>query len=71
MSEKTKMKIGDLIARKDLLHIIYRIVSENEKWNAWNVKIVSDPKGLHKEGMVFKDDDRWTVVKNIVERKGC
>ncbi len=61
------MKIGDLIARKDMPAHQYRIVGESATWDAWTVKLEGpSQEGLLKEGLTFKDDDRWEVVK---ERK--
>ena len=60
------MKIGDIIARKDMPWIAYQIVSENTNFPAWNVELAkfSAKKGVHKKGMVFKDDNRWVVVQS-------
>lgn len=56
------MKIGDLIHRKDMPHIIYRIIGRSGDWHAWKIEIVTNPKGLHKAGLVDMDDERWEVV---------
>lgn len=56
------MKIGDLIYRKDI-GVTYRITGESESWNAWEVERITDRRpGTMKAGLVFKDDNRWTVI---------
>jgi len=62
------MNVGDLIRRKDMPQIIYRIVGEDICGSRvdlykWMVEVVTNPRGLRKKGFIFKDDERWEVVE--------
>lgn len=64
------MKIGDIIARKDMPQLKEKIVGESKDWNAWEVISLwtspfKEDRKRYKKGsisLVFKDDDRWFVV---------
>lgn len=64
-----KAKIGDLISRKDMPSLQFRIISESSKsWKgSWLVEFLGKVAWLgHKRTanlLVFKDDDRWQVIK--------
>lgn len=66
------MKIGDMIRRKDMPSIIYKIVGRNPEWHAWKVELVSKTKGVHRQGFIDVDDDRWEEVsaESNKEEKG-
>lgn len=56
------MNKGDIIARKDMPQVKYRITGENKKHpDFWNVAVETPYPGLLKRGMIAKDDDRWEV----------
>lgn len=63
------MKVGDIIYRKDIPSLLFRIVDENKEMKAWLV-ISFQKKGMGKgEGLVFKDDNRWKVFSVNIKRK--
>jgi hypothetical protein len=41
------MKIGDIIARKDMLLLKCRIIGEIPEWDAWEVEDVTKLKGMN------------------------
>lgn len=69
------LKIGDIIARKDMPQLLCQIVGENEEWDMWVVRSLMDGlvkrRLLRRRGMIAKDDDRWYVVRegNSTEKK--
>ena len=68
IKEKDNMKVSDLIARKDMSSILYKVTGENADWkDCWDVELFSQAKGVMKAGMIDKDDDMWKVVASIVE----
>jgi len=65
------MKIGDMIARKDMPQLKCKIVGESDDWGGiWYVEelyvswFAEDRKRQKKKSKLFitKDDDRWFVV---------
>lgn len=63
------MKTGDLVRRKDMPSMVYKIkgTSTSSDWhNMWVLELVS-PKSvkarLKSTGMISKDDTRWEVVE--------
>lgn len=56
------MKIGDIIARKDMPRIRYRIVGDAKEWaDFWAVELLGNSRGLMQAGIIAKDDERWDV----------
>jgi len=65
-SQITKMKIGDVIARKDMPSLPYRIIGEHKEWDAWivnNLRVDLPKNVVISKGLVWKDDNRWEIVK--------
>jgi len=65
------LKVGDVVARKDMPQFQFRIIGENETFpNMWNVELVLDlsfrklKKDRDKKQMIAKDDERWFVVSS-------
>jgi len=48
--------------------MVYRIISENEYCDAWNVETVHKKKGLISKGVVFKNDERWMKYDDLSSR---
>ena len=64
------MKIGDIIARKDMPTLPVKIVGESNEWGGiWYIKILTRlpredyNRNRSKQGFITKDDNRWEVVK--------
>ena len=61
------MKVGDLIHRKDMPDIHYRILGESDKWkDMWSVELITFDRKSRlsvEQGMIDKDDARWEIVK--------
>jgi hypothetical protein len=58
------MKIGDIIYRKDMPQILYRVVGNDRKRKMWEVELVSSRKGhsVYK-GLIAKGDERWEEMR--------
>ena len=66
------MKVGDIIARKDMPQLKCKIVGEQNKgkWGdiwyveeMWVSPFKEDRKRRKRGGFIYKDDERWFVVK--------
>lgn len=58
------MKIGDIIRRKDLPILQYKIVGEYRELEIWVAQIIKTPKfKALKTGLIKKEDTRWEVVE--------
>lgn len=62
------MKVGDLIAKKDMHSTLYKIKGGNIKdANLWDIELFSQAKGVTKTGMIAKNDEHWKVVAYSAE----
>jgi hypothetical protein len=59
------MKIGDIICRKDMPQMQFKIIGENKGWNAWVVMPAMKYEGFNKkEGLIQKNDERWKICRS-------
>ena len=61
-----EMKVGDIICRKDIPQVQFRIIGTTPDWQGyWDVKPLKKYRGVGqmKKPMVAKDDERWVVLK--------
>ena len=65
VSDISHFEVGDVICRKDAPWMVYRILSDNESHDAWNVEIVHKKRGLLSKGIVFKNDERWVKYDSL------
>ena len=61
------MKEGDIISRKDMRELSFRIVGERK--DVWLVVPTLHRKGRRTKAasLVYKDDDRWTLHEELYE----
>lgn len=58
------MKVGDIIARKDMPQFRFRILGENKHFlEFWNVESIDQLFKTKDNIMVAKDDDRWIIIE--------